>query len=212
MSSPVAIGFRAHSGWAAAVAVTGLPAAPVVVSRRRIEMMDGGASAPSQPDHAAVGLDIGEAEQLVQTCAARAAALATTAVRGVVEDLRQLGHRVVGCGLLLASGRPLPPLEKILASHPLLHTAEGELFREALRDASRQCGLPLTAVKERELFARAAADLGLPAAQVERHVAAMGKAMGPPWRQDQKFAALVAWLALTLAMGRRPAGFRTQKP
>jgi hypothetical protein len=196
MSSPAAIGFRAHSGWAAAVAVTGTPDAPVVASRRRIEMRERGAAGPSQPYHAAVGLDIREAEQLVADCAARAAALAATGLRVIVEDLRQLGHPMVGCGLLLASGRPLPPLEKILASHPLLHTAEGELFRGALRAASRSCGLPLTAVNERELFTDAAAHLGLPATQVERHVADMGKAIGPPWRQDEKFAAVAAWLAL----------------
>jgi len=212
MSSPAAIGFRAHSGWAAVVAVTGPPGAPVVVTRRRIEMRERGAAGPSQPYHAAVGLDIREAEQLVADCAARAAALAATGLRVIVEDLRQLGHPVVGCGLLLGSGRPLPPLEKILASHPLLHTAEGELFREALRAASRVCALPLTAVKERELFTHAADELGLPATQVERHVAAMGKAIGPPWRQDEKLAAVAACLALAQALGRRQTGSRTQKP
>lgn len=168
----------------------------MVVSRRRILMMERGAAGPSQPYHAAVGLDIREAGQLVAHCAARAAALAATGLDGMVEDLRQLGHAVVGCGLLLGSGRPLPPLEKILASHPLLHTAEGELFREALRAASRECGLPLTEVRERELFARAAGDLGLPVAQLEQRVAAMSKAIGPPWRQDEKLAAVAAWLAL----------------
>jgi hypothetical protein len=187
MPSPAAIGFRAHSGWAAAVAVVG--ETPVAIMRRRIEMADRGAAGPSQPYHAAVGLDIREAGQLVRSHAARAAALAETALRGMVADLRQLGHAVVGCGLLLASGRPLPPLEKILASHPLLHTAEGELFRDALRAACRECGLPLTVVKERELFTRASE-------RIERHVAAMGKGIGPPWRQDEKFAAVAAWLAL----------------
>jgi hypothetical protein len=200
MSSPAAIGFRAHSGWAAAVALAqaggGPPDAPVAITRRRIEMMDRGKAGPSQPYHAAVGLDLREAEQLVANCAARAAALAATALRGMVEDLRQLGHRVAGCGLLLASGRPLPELERILASHALIHAAEGELFRDALRAASRECGLPLTTVKERELFSLAAADLRLPAERIERHVAAMGKGIGPPWRQDQKFAAVAAWLAL----------------
>lgn len=192
-----AIGFRAHSGWAAAVAITGLPGVPVVVTRRRIEMRERGATGASQPYHAAVGLDLREAERVVQNCAARATALAATGLRGMVEDLRKLGHPVVGCGLLLASGRPLPPLERILASHPLLHTAEGELFREALRGASQECGLPVTAVKERELFARASADLRIPVGEIERQVTAMGKAIGPPWRVDEKFAAVVAWLALS---------------
>jgi hypothetical protein len=110
MSSPAAIGFRAHSGWAAAVALVqasaGPPEPPVVVARRRIEMRERGASGPSQPYHAAVGLDIREARQHLETCAARAAALATSELRGMVEDLRQLGHAVAGCGLVLASGRP----------------------------------------------------------------------------------------------------------
>jgi hypothetical protein len=196
MPSPAAIGFRAHSGWAAAVVIAGPPDAPVVVARRRIEMADRGTAGPSQPYHAAVGMDIREAEVLVGDCAARAAALAATALRGILEDLQQLGHRVAGCGLLLASGRPLPEIESILASHALIHTAEGELFRDALRAASRECGLPLTAVKERKLHTRAIADLRLPAGELERHVAAMGKAIGPPWRQDEKLAAVAAWLAL----------------
>ena len=200
MHSPAVIGFRAHSGWAAAVILfqpgAGPPDAPVAIARRRIEMMDRGAAGVSQPYHAAVGLDIRAAERLVADCAARAAALAATALRGIVEDLRQLGHPVMGCGLLLASGRPLPELESILASHALIHTAEGELFRDALRAASRECGLPVTEVKERELFPRAAADLHLPAERIERHVGAMGKGIGPPWRQDEKFAAVAAWLAL----------------
>ncbi|MGC9947157.1 MAG: hypothetical protein ABSF64_12380 [Bryobacteraceae bacterium] len=185
MSSPATIGFRAHSGWAAAVALTVAADAPVVIARRRIEMREPGAKGPSQPYHAAVGLEIGEARQLVENCAARAAALATTELRGMVEDLGQLGHPVVGCGLLLGSGRPLPPLEKILASHPMLHTAEGELFRAALRAASRECGLPLTAVQERLL-----------GDELKRQVAGLGKAIGPPWRQDEKLAAVVAWMAL----------------
>lgn len=196
MLSPAAIGFRAHSGWAAAVAITVPADAPVVITRRRIEMMEHGAAGPSQPYHAAVGLEIREAQQLVADSAARSAVLATTALRGMVEDLRRLGHGVSGCGLLLGSGRPLPPLERILASHPLLHTAEGELFRDALRTASRECGLPITAVHERELHTCAISELCLSAGELELHIAAMGKAIGPPWRLDEKHAAVAAWLAL----------------
>lgn len=197
MSSPAAIGFRAHSGWAAAVAVTGLADAPAVIMRRRIEMREPGAAGPWQPYHAAVGLDIREAEQLIAGSAARAAAMATSGLRAMVGELGQLGHGVARCGLLSGSGRPLPPLERILSAHPLLHTAEGELFREALRAAIRQCGLQAIEVKERELFTRAATGLHLPARRIEAQVAAMGKSIGPPWRQDEKFAAVAAWLALS---------------
>jgi hypothetical protein len=190
MAARAAVGFRAHSGWAAAVAIAGPADAPVVIARLRIEMVDRGVPGAAQPYHAAVGLEIGEAQRIVANCAARAASLAGAALLSIIEDLA--GHDVTACGLLLAAGRPLPALESILASHALIHTAEGELFREALRAASRECGLPLTEVKERELLTR------VPAA-VARQVAEMGRAIGPPWRQDEKFAAMAAWLALMSA-------------
>jgi len=196
MATRAAVGFRAHSGWAAAVALAGPADAPTVITRRRIEMVDRGRPGPAQPYHASVGLDIREAQRIVGDCAARAAALATTGLRAMVEDLRALGHEVTGCGLLLASGRPLPALESILASHALIHTAEGELFREALRAACRACGLRVAGVKERDLFTLAAVDLGITTQRIEEHVTAMGKAMGPPWRQDEKFAAVAAWMAM----------------
>ena len=196
MRTPAAIGFRAHSGWAAAVAITGPRNTPAVILRRRIEMVDRGAAGGAQPYHASVGLDLREARQIVTAAAARAVSLAAAALRGIIEDLRGLGHEAAGCGLLLAAGRPLPALESVLASHALIHTAEGELFREALRAASQACSQPLVAVKERDLFTRAAADLHLPDVQIAERLAAMGRDIGPPWRQDEKYAAAVAWLAL----------------
>jgi hypothetical protein len=196
MAARAAVGFRAHSGWAAAVAVAGPADAPAAIARRRIEMVDRGVPGAAQPYHAAAGLKIHDAERIVTTCAARAALLAQRALSAMMEELRDAGYAVTGCGLLLASGRPLPALEGILASHPLIHTAEGELFREALRAASRECGMPLAVVKECELLARAAADLGMAADAIQGRVSEMGRAMGPPWRQDEKYAAMVGWLAL----------------
>jgi len=189
MPSPATIGFRAHSGWAAAVALTMADGTPAVIARRRIDM------GLAQPYHAAA-LEPAEAQRIVANSLREASSMAKLGLRALIASLRDLGHEVTGCGILLASGRPLPPIEKILAAHPLLHTAEGEHFREALRAASRKCGLPVVEVKEREIFTRVAASLDMSESQVEQHLAAMGKAIGPPWRQDEKFAALAAWLSL----------------
>jgi hypothetical protein len=76
-----------------------------------------------------------------------------------------------------------------LASHPLLHTAEGELFREALAQASEKCGLAVSRVRERELPERASALLRMPADKLNARIAGIGKEIGPPWAQDQKQAA-----------------------
>ena len=192
-TSEAALGFRPHSGWAALVAVAGPVAEPAVVVRRRVELSR---RTPRQPFHAAEGRPFAAAEDLIRRSTDEAAALAERAVREAVAELRAAGHEPVAGGLLLAAGRPLPGLREVLASHALIHAAEGELFRDVLRQASRRCGLRVSEVRERDLEERAAQSLRRPPAELRRRVTEWGKALGPPWTQDEKRAALVAWLAL----------------
>jgi hypothetical protein len=191
-----AIGFRAHSGWAAMVAVGGDPNLPEVLDRRRVELADPAVPGFPQPYHAAEGLQLKQAEKLIGGCVDAAGRLARASLINVVDELAEAGFKPVGCGLLLSSGRLPATLAAILASHTMIHTAEGELFRDALAQASRHCKLPLTGIKERELFDRAASALDLSLDDIQLHVAEMGRSVGPPWRQDEKLAALVAWLVL----------------
>jgi hypothetical protein len=192
-TSRAALGFRAHSGWAALVAVAGPAAEPAALLRRRVELSR---RTPRQPFHAAEGLPFAAAEALVRRSTDEAVSLAERAVRDAVEELRAAGHEPVAAAVLLAAGRPLPGLRDVLASHALIHAAEGELFREVLREASRRCGLGVLEVKERDLLDLAAQALPGRAAEWRRRLAEWGKALGPPWTQDQKRAALGAWLAL----------------
>jgi len=46
--------------------------------------------------------------------------------------------------LVGGAGRPLPPLESILRSHPLVHAAEIELYRRVLLRASGAAWIALT--------------------------------------------------------------------
>lgn len=191
----VAIGLRAHSGWTTLVAVGGSPVQPWVLRRERVEL---GANYPhsAQPYHAAEGLELKKAAALIDRSNVAARTLGSRALRGTIGALKKEGHEAAGCGLLLASARPLPELPQILASHPLIHTADGELFRDALRDAARACGLEVTAVKERDIVERAAAAFAMPASQLKSRLDGLGRTLGPPWRQDEKLASLVAWLSL----------------
>lgn len=149
-----------------------------------------------QPFHAAEGLPFNEAQRLIRRCTDSTDSLADRALRVLVGDVEEKGYRVVGCGLLLASGRALPDLAAILASHALIHSAEGEMFREALVRASERCGLAVTKVREHELFETAAAAFRTAADTLQRRLAELGRSLGPPWTQDQKLAALVGLLAL----------------
>jgi hypothetical protein len=169
-------------------------AEPAAVVRRRVVLSE---RTPRQPFHAAEGHPFAAAEDLIRRSTEEAAALAERAVRDVVAELQVRGHEPVASGLLLAAGRPLPGLREVLASHALIHAAEGELFRDVLRQATRGCGLRLVEVGERELEDRAGRSLRQSEGELRRRVAEWGKALGSPWTRDEKRAALVAWLALS---------------
>lgn len=176
------------------VAVAGTARSLEVIARRRIELVEPGT--PKQPYHAAEKLNLNDAEKLIQRCTQEASILAYRAMGAALEALCEKGYEVSGCGVLLGSHRRLPPLGGILASHALIHTAEGVFFRDALVRASEDCHLPVTGVREKELLARAANDFRMAAEEFQRRVAEAGRDLGPPWRQDEKYATGVALLAL----------------
>jgi hypothetical protein len=191
----VAFGLRAHSGWAVLVALQGPVSAPVVVDRRRLELCD--KSFPRQPYHAAEDLPAAKAEALVGRSLGTAATLARAAVLAAVETRRTRGQDVAGAGLLLSSSRPLPAeLARVLASHALIHTAEGEMYRHVLRDGCEKAGVQVAGFRERDLVASAGQRLKLAPEAIQARLAALGKPLGPPWTQDEKLAALAAWLVL----------------
>ena len=170
-----------------------------MIDRRRIEIADPKITGSMQPYHAAEGLELDRARKYLERCEEGSRLRASKALQEVRDDLRRDGRETVGCGLLLASGRPLPPLAEVLASHARIHTADGEHFREALSKAAASLNLPVAPVPEKEIWARAAVDLGTPIADLERLVNAVGKTVGPPWTKDQKLAALSGWLVLAVA-------------
>jgi hypothetical protein len=176
-----------------------VPPDPHVLLRRRIELADPTIEGSKQPYHEAEGRKPKDAERIVGRCIDSSRRLALEALAAVRDELRGRDHEVAGCGLLLASGRPLPgDLHAILASHALIHAAEGEMFRDVLVRAGEHLSLPVTRVRERELLARAAEATGFEAAELQRRVAEMGRALGPPWRQDEKLATLAAWMVLAV--------------
>jgi hypothetical protein len=109
--------------------------------------------------------------------------------------LRALGRadvRVVR-GAIVDANKPFvaPPLDKILASHSLLHAAEGELYRSAVVAALARRGIEVESIPRGVVATRAAQALGK-TGDCERLVVALGQAAGPPWRREHKDAALAA--------------------
>jgi hypothetical protein len=190
------LGFRAHSGWAVAVALAGSSRTPEVIDRRRVELVDVGSPGGVQPYHAARDLELSKAEQFIEGVIAATDRVALVAVRTVAKALRSKGQQIAGCGIVIASGRELPGLETTLRSHAMVHTAEGELYRGAIFRAATKCGWPCIRVREKEIYELASERLGIPEGKLKLRVTAMGEAMGSPWSADEKCATVAAWLAL----------------
>jgi hypothetical protein len=193
-----ALGFRVHSGWAALVAVTVTKGTPVVLARERVHLVKTFTYEFRQPYHTAGRLPPDEGRAFVSRMQSEARGMAFKAIGDIRDSLEGQGYQLTRCGLLLPSGRALPPLAQILASHALIHTADGELFREAIRHASGRCGLETTKVKDKELVSFASQILHMKASALQSRVKELGRPFGSPWSQDEKFAALIAWLALAL--------------
>lgn len=191
-----ALGVRMHSGWGVLVALSAGANLLEVLDRRRIVITDPGMPGANQPYHYASTLGLPNSETYLANCAAVSERLALAAIEEVVRELDGRHYRVVGSAVLLASGRPLPPLSKILASHPLIHTAEGEFFRNAVRKACEHLKIPGTSVRERELDERAKIAFGNGASRMQRRIANLGRSIGPPWTKDHKTAALAASMVL----------------
>src|ERR1700688_3275617 len=163
-----AVGFRVHSGWAAVVVVCGPAETPVVVDRRRIELVKTFSYTFRQPYHTAEKMARQDAVKFIRDVQSEAKRLAVSSLRLLQKDVAQGDLKIVRGALLLASGRALPRLEQILASHALIHTADGDLFRGSLRAACGLYALPVEGIKEKELFAVASKTLRVQPAVLKR--------------------------------------------
>jgi hypothetical protein len=168
------------------VAVKGSIDRPVIVDRRRIQIADPSMRGANQPYHTARELGVARGRVFIEEC------------RQASIELLDRTAGLAGClraTILIGSGRTPATLEATLNSHPAIHTAEGEFFRAIVLEAAESRGLPVRQIKEKELFNVAARELHHPIPDLTAMLNDMGKRIGSPWRQDQKFAALAAWLA-----------------
>jgi hypothetical protein len=180
----IAVGFKAHSGWAALVAI-GFPGNDVqLIDRRRIELVDpDDADWAKQPYHAADELSPAEARRLVERAIKAAHRVADRELRALAKRARKTDHEIIGCAVLVGSPMPDWSIDQIRSVHVRMHKAEGVLFPAALAAAVTACDLLLVEVPEKELC---------PRDDESSTIAGLGKAAGPPWGKDQKTAALAA--------------------
>jgi hypothetical protein len=197
MSNAVALGCFARTGRAIVVALRGPTGEPAVAARTEIALVDDDLSPFVY--HAAQDLPSSEAPVFVKRALLVVQRAAREHLAEVVSELRARGERVIGAGIVMGDRPVASELERILASHALVHAAEGELYRDALSSAAERLRIPVIGTPRHELFTRASASAGERAQNLARRLAALGREVGPPWRQYEKQAAAAAWIALAAA-------------
>lgn len=193
---PAAIGFAPHSGWAVMIALGRSRAGLEVLDRSRVPMIDELDPDSKQPYHAVEFLCVEEAAGRLQGYMEVAKTMAHAAIRAQSDALTERGYRLKCVGILESASRKTSSLSSILASHALIHGADGDHFRNALSAAAELHGLAVHRIPARTLEEHAAALLRLPMPQVRDTVNNLGRQLGPPWGADQKKAALLAWSLL----------------
>ena len=198
-----AIGVSVHSGWGAVVAIAGRQGVEEILLRRRVVIINAKIAGSTQPYHYIVKKEIHAAETHLARCATESGHLALEALTRISAELQDRGFLLRSAAVLLSSARPLPDLEKILASHALIHTAEGEFFRQVFRGIFEQLKIPVTCIRARDLEDSAVKAFGKAAPEVHNRIDGMGRSLGPPWTKDEKTAALAAVIVLAGIQSKR---------
>jgi hypothetical protein len=191
-----ALGFAPHSGWSVMIALGVDRTGPCVLARARVQLIDAHDPESKQPYHAVEFLCVEEATGRLSGYMEVAKTMAYAAVKAQAEDLMNRGYRVDRAGIIESAGRKTSSLSAILASHALIHAADGDHFRNALWAACQEMGLEVHRIQARALEDHALARLKLPRQRMLDTIHQLGRDLGAPWGADQKKAALLAWSVL----------------
>ena len=192
------IGAADHYARAELVTLAVADASPVLLDRRRVELIDKGL--PIAPyHHEALELDIDAAIDLVDRVRRSVAEHASAAISTLLATYR--------AQVLILPSSPydsLPDsLEEILSSRPLNLAADGMLYREALAEAAAELGMEVRRYPRKTApTALAAEAMGVEVAEVNSLIAQFGREAGTPWRKDHKMAAAAALSVLGHRKGR----------
>src|SRR6266849_2147935 len=185
----VSIGLRAKTGRAIVVVLGGSVDAPQVLKKFEMALVDPKFPATAQPFHEVMDLPWEESQKAVRKSARAIEAIAKKALARLITDLQSQGMKVSGVGVV---GARDSDLARIGNYHIRAHAAEGVLFRQVLDLAADANGLKRRTFPDRELEQIAAAELGPEGASVKRKLNDLRHAVPPPWRADEKQAALAA--------------------
>jgi len=203
--TPIGLGFRVIRGGSVVVGVSAGDREPRVVLSTLLATAAEGDRLSLEPYYVASqmtrGADGGasaEAEAAVAEGHKRQERLAAKGLDDIVRKLRDGGCEPVVAALLVNRAGWIPDLLAFSLAwpeHPPV--AEGLALREVLRFAIGRVGIEVAELDEKSLLGLAAKTLDMSPAEIDACLKALGVTVGRPWRKEQKFACLSAWVAVT---------------
>ena len=174
-----AIGLTSKTGRAIAVVLT----SPLeFICREELTLCD---ASTKQPYHDVMEMAWSEAVVAVKPAIARIEKISADALRRFIESVESRGFKVAAVGVVGPADRNL---ERIGSPHIRAHAAEGVLFRAVIE----------TAATANRIASKLFVDPGKAISAAQRKkIEEMKAVAGPPWRAEEKKAAMAACAVLT---------------
>ncbi len=183
---PTVVGISGHNGWAVFVSVTVRGGGPLVIDRRRVQLIEPGL--PNQPyEHDTLDLSREQAEELVKE-------VRESSLHCAERELARL--KSSGCGKIDAIALRealLPHLPaSVAAAHASYHVmvrADAMLYHDALCKAAEGLGILVERIAPGQERQRAAEALRIGTERLNHWLAELRGSLGPPWQKDHQDAA-----------------------
>ena len=102
---------------------------------------------------------------------------------------------VYRAGILVGRGSKAATIEQAINSHPQIHMAESHAVCDAIVAALESRSIAVHRIDRKTMFAQTASELGFEKENIMQLLASITLAQGP-WRQEEKYCAIAAWLAV----------------
>jgi hypothetical protein len=185
------IGFRSKTGKAIVVALSGSRKGPEFIGRWDVLLHDPATPATFQPFHEVMEMPWPEAQRAARLTERAIEKIAYSVLSDLKRELKKQGYEITAVGV---TGSPDSNLEKIGNFHVRAHAAEGILFRRVVEVAAEKQNLKWRGFSDRNILQTASDELKISEERLNNTLTAIGKIAGPPWRLDERAAAVSAWI------------------
>ena len=193
---PAAIGVSDHAGWAMLVTIGVEVGEPTIIDRRQVDLI--AQDLPKQPyHHETMEMPEAEADALVARVRESAHAHAKSALEALLESLDDDVWRTDIFTIREAPGLALPERVKdVHENQPLLYSADGLIYHEALLAAADSLGLEIVDYHKNDVLTICCDRLECAADELEEILLQFGREVGSPWQKEHQLAAAAAIDAL----------------